>query len=112
MTQAKFDAILSVGFASITASYTALGAALTHNWRIFKITNNTDGDMMFSANGTTNNIFIPAGGFTLYDLAANGPNETVSSALQLAINTQFYIKYITAPTSGDVYIEGIYAKGF
>lgn len=111
MAVIRFDQILSINFASITASYTTVGSAISNVWRIFKITNNTNGDMLFSANGSTDNLFVPAGGFTLYDLVQNVGTGTDIDQMPLGIGTQFYIKYVTAPTSGDVYIEGLYAKG-
>lgn len=111
MAVARLDAIRSIGFASIGASYSAFGAPLTHNWRVFKITNNTNGDLLFSFDGATDNIFIPAGGFTLYDLATNTPPQSVSDNFVLELTTQFYVKYTSAPTSGSVYVEGVYARG-
>jgi hypothetical protein len=111
MAIVRFDAILSIASGSITNSYTSVGSPLANTWRMFKITNNTDGDMMFSANASTDNLFVPAGGFTLYDCATNAANVAVSDTFVVAVGTQFSIKYISAPTKGTVYIEGIYAKG-
>jgi hypothetical protein len=111
MAVARFDSLISLAAGSITASYTTLGSPLTQNWRIFKITNDTDGNMLISFNGTTDNIFVPAASFTLYDLSTNAPPIAVTSNLVLALGTQFYIKYVSAPTTGSVYVEGVYAKG-
>lgn len=111
MASVQFDPIRSVAFGSITASYTPLGAVLANNWRAFKCTNNTDGDMMLSLNGTSDNIFVPAGGFVLYDVAANSPTTKTIDKLVFALGTQFSIKYISAPTKGSVYLEGFYAAG-
>lgn len=111
MAVVRFDAMRTVANGSITGSFVALGAALTNNWRIFKITNNTDGDMIFSFDSTTNNLFVPANSFTLYDLATNAVNVNESDSFVMQLGTQFYIKYNTAPTTGDVWVEGIYARG-
>jgi hypothetical protein len=111
MAVARADAILSVANGSITNSYTTLGSPLTHNWRYFKITNNTDGDMFISFDGTTNNLFVPAYSFTLYDIATNAGPPNVIDNLLLGLGTQFYIKYSSAPTTGSLYIEGWYARG-
>ncbi len=78
---------------------------------MFKITNNTDGDMLISFDGTTDNLFVPGYGFTLYDLSTNAPNIQDSDSFVMQIGTQFYIKYNTAPTTGDVWVEGLYAQG-
>lgn len=111
MAVARADSIRTLAFGSITGSYVAVGAAITHNWRIFKITNDTDGDLLVSFDGTTDNLFIPAMSFTLYDLSTNAPPLAEVDNLVLGINTQFYVKESTAPTKGAVWIEGIYAKG-
>lgn len=111
MAVARFDALRSKAAGSITNSYTTLGSALTRNWRMFKITNNTDGDLFISADGTTDNFFIPMGSFTLWDLATNAQNVKDSDWFVMAIGTQFYVKYSSAPTTGSVYIEGIYSTG-
>jgi hypothetical protein len=111
MTQAIFDTMLTVAFGSITSSYATLGSPTSHAWSIFKITNNTNGDMLFSFDGTNNRIFVPANSFTLYDLSTNAAPVHVNDSLLLANGTQFYIKYSTSPSSGAVWIEGVYAKG-
>lgn len=111
MAAVRVDAIRNVLNGSITNAYTTLGTALTKNWRMFKITNNTDGDMIFSFDGTTDNIFVPANSFTLYDLATNAANVAGSDWFVMQIGTQFYIKYNTAPTKGAVWVEGLYSTG-
>jgi hypothetical protein len=111
MAVVRFDAILTKAHGAITNSYTTIGAALTQNWRVVKITNNTDGDMLLSLNGTTDNIFVPAFGFTLYDLSTNAVNVQQTDSFIMQLGSQFYIKYSTAPTEGDVWIEGVYARG-
>lgn len=111
MAQVKFDVLRTKGFAAITNSYTTLGTALTQNWRVFKITNNTDGDLLISLNGTDNNMFVPRESFTLYDLATNSVNVQNSDWFVMAIGAQFYVKYSTAPTTGDVWVEAIFSTG-
>ena len=111
MAVVRVDTIRSKAAASVTGSYTTLGSALTHSWRVFKITNNTDGDLLFSFDGTTDNLFCPMGSFVLYDLSTNAPPLSEVDNLVLGVGTQFYVKTSTAATSGDVWIEGLYAKG-
>lgn len=111
MAVVRVDAIRTKASGVITNAYTTCGSALTKNWRMFKISNNTDGDMLFSLDGTTNNIFVPAFSFTLYDLATNAANVQDSDWFVMQIGSQFYVKYSTAPTGGDVWIEGIYSSG-
>lgn len=101
----------TLNYTDISGTYAALGAIVDHNWRAFCITNNTDGDLAFSVDGVSDNIFIPAFSFRLYDISTNSPPISPIDNLVIGINTQFYVKSITAATSGDVYLEGLYAKG-
>lgn len=106
----KFDTLRSIGFASISAVYAAVGTALTVNPRIMCITNKTQGDMILSIDNTiaAGQIIVPAGSFKLYDLTANlVPGK--DDSFVIAEGTQFYVKQVTAPVSGDVYLEFIYA---
>lgn len=110
MPVARIDEYKTKNFAAITNSFTTVGIPFAHNLRIWRIVNNTNGDMIFSVDGTTNHLFVPQNSFVLYDITANTDTDA-SSALVMVLNTQFYVKYSTAPTSGDVYIEGIYQRG-
>ena len=111
MAIVRADSLRSLAFGGISGSYAAVGSAIAHNWRMFRITNATQGNMFFSLDGTTDNFFIPAGGFLLYDLSTNTPPVSEVDNFVLQVGTTFYVKQSTAPTSGAVYIEGLYAKG-
>jgi hypothetical protein len=105
-----FDTLRSLAHTSISATYAAVGTALTVNPRIMCITNKTAGDMIFSVDSSNadGNLFVPAGTFKLFDLTANlvpGKDDN----FVIAEGTQFYVKQVTAPSSGAVYIEFIYA---
>jgi hypothetical protein len=110
MAVARFDTIRSLAFGSILITYVAVGTPLTQNWREFRIINDTDGDMFFSADGTNDNFFLPANSFLLWDLATNAPSIQVTDNFVIGLGTQFYVRYSTAPSVGSVYIEGIYAR--
>jgi hypothetical protein len=111
MAVARFDAYKTLAYTGISAVYATVGSEVANNWRIFCITNNTNGDLAFSADGVTDNFFVPAYSFKLFDLSTNAVPLTSSDNFVLAIGTQFYVRYITAPSAGAVYVEGIYAKG-
>jgi hypothetical protein len=105
-----FDTLRSLASASISASYAAVGTPLTVEPRIMCITNKTQGDMIFSidSSNASGNLFVAAGSFKLFDLTANlvpGKDDN----FVIAKGTQFYVKQVTAPTSGSVYLEFIYA---
>lgn len=111
MAQAKADTLRTKAFGAITNAYTTLGTVLVHPLRIFKLTNTTDADLLISFDGTTDQLFLAAGSFTLYDLSTNAPPLSVTDNLLLPIGTQFYVKYNDVPTEGSLWLEGIYAKG-
>ena len=105
---ARFDPVRSMLFSSITNSYTALDIPFEHPMRLLHFINGTDGDLMISFNGTDDNIPLLAGGFSLYDLTSN---QDTRNSLRYVKNTQLYVKYLTAPTSGSVYVVTLYSKG-
>lgn len=105
-----FDTLRSLAFGSISGTYAAVGSPFTVEARIICFTNKTQGDMIFSTDSSNadGQIFVPAGTFKLYDLTANlipGKDDS----FVIAKGTQFYVKQVTAPTSGSVYIEDVYA---
>lgn len=106
-----FDTLRSLGFASISGTYAAVGSALTVNPRIVCITNNTQGDMIFSTSSSNadGNLFVKAGSFKLFDLTANMVPEKDDSFV-IAVGTVMYVKQVTAPVSGSVYVEYIYGE--
>jgi hypothetical protein len=114
MTRLAIDVLRTEGFAAIAAAsgdYVTVGAPTAFPMSMFRITNNTDGDMIFSINGTTDQLFVPAMSFVLYDIAANSPQMLQGGALMLAIGVQWYVRESTAPTKGAVWIESPYAVG-
>jgi hypothetical protein len=110
MAVARFETLRSVAFGGISGTYAPIGAAFTTNIRIFCITNQTNGDLFISLSGTTDHMFIPANSFRLYDLSTNAPPISQNDNFELAQLTRFYVKQSTAPTSGSVYLEAIYAR--
>jgi hypothetical protein len=100
---AKFDTLRTLAFGGISGTYATVGVVLANPANAFRLINGTNGDILFSVDGTNDNFFVPASSFVLYDIAAN---KTIpGNSLQVAAQTQFYAKQSTAPTSGAVYIE-------
>ncbi len=104
----SFDTLRTLAAGSITTSFVAVGTPFTHPVRLICFTNNTDGDMLFSVDGTNNILFIPKGAFKLFDLNTNRLAQ--DQYWVLPIGTQFYVKYSTAPMSGAVYIEALWGQ--
>jgi len=103
----RVDALRSLGFASISGTYAAVGTAFGHPMNIVKFINNTNADLTISFDGSTNNDFVPAGGFSLYDLTTNRTATNATFVFQLG--TQVYVK--GSPTSGSFYVVAIYTSG-
>ncbi len=100
---AQFDALRSLGFAAIGATYAAIGAALTKPAVVLTFKNNTNGDVLVSTNGSTDHLFLPPNSFNVFDIRTNAMNLT---DFAFPIGTQFYLKDgPTVATSGNFYIE-------
>jgi len=102
-----FEAIKTLGFAGISGAYASVGSPTAFPIRAFKISNSTAGNMYFTTNTSQDEMFVPAGSFTLYDLQSN-MNPQFDDKFVLPVGTQFSVKQITAPVSGAVYIECIF----
>ena len=104
----RFDAIRTLAFGAISGTYAKLGVANAHLGRVLKIINNTNGDIFISFDGSTDNDFIPASNFCLYDLTSN---LFPGTEYVLERGTQIWVKQSTAPTSGSVYATIVYGQG-
>ena len=103
-----FEPIREIAFGSITGTYQAVGTGLADNARLIRIVNQMDTQMYISIDGTTDHIRLPAGGFLLLDLSANKIRD---DGLFLAVGTIFYVKQVSAPSTGSLWIEVLYAEG-
>lgn len=104
-----FDTLRSLAFGSISGTYAAVGAASTVEPRIICITNDTDASMIFSddSDNATGKLVLTRGSFKLFDLTANlVPGKDDSFVIPKG--TTWYVKQVSAPTSGAVYIEYVY----
>ena len=99
------DSLRSLANASIGGSYVAVGTPLSAPCQIVCFTNNTDADMLFSDDGVTDKLFVATGAFKLLDLTAN--KKQADGFFAIRAGTQFYVKQVSAPSSGSVYIEVI-----
>ncbi len=105
-----FDTLRSLAYTGVSASYAAVGAALTHNPRIMRLVNSTDGDLIISDDNTVaaGKFILLAGTFILLDLTGN-MNPHYDDAFVIAKGTIMYAKQATAPTKGAVYVEYTYS---
>ncbi len=109
VSRAFFESLRSLAFGGISGTYAAVGTPTTHMIRAFCITNDTEGDMIFTLDNTdaAGNMFVAAGSYKLYDIQSN-MNAQFDDKYVLEIGTQFYVKQSTAPVSGSVYVECMY----
>lgn len=107
VARAFFDEIRSLNYTGISGAYAAVGGTFEHTVRMICFTNNTNGHVMFTDDVTLDKIFVAANSFKLWDIQANMNTQKDDSFL-LPVGTQISVKQITAPSSGDVYVEVIY----
>lgn len=104
VARAFVEPLRSIEYTDISASYADLGTAFEHECRMFRIHNNTEGDMFVSIDGgTTDHFFMESGTFILFDVQANKAH--FDDKYVLPVGTQFAVKQSTAPVSGAVYLE-------
>ena len=103
-----FDQIRTVAFGSINATYTALGTSLGHLTRLIILTNNTDKDVSVSIDVVNDYLYLVAGTFKLLDISTN---KEINCNFYLPIGLQFYVKYVSAPSKGNFFIECVYGVG-
>jgi hypothetical protein len=107
-TRVEFNPLGTVAFGSITGSYTALGAPMPGHARIIRIANDTNQDVLISADGVTDHLRVSSNGFILFDFSTN---RIQNDGLFVQMGEQFYVKYVSAPNTGAVWIEVITATG-
>lgn len=98
--------VQTVAYGSITGSYVAMGSAMPAPIRILKINNTTNADIYISFDGTTNNDVVVASSGMVLDITTNKSRE---DGAFISSGTIFYIKYVSAPSSGNVYLSAYYA---
>lgn len=107
VARAFIDDIRSLGFAGISAAYATVGAVVSVKARILIFDNNTEGDLFFTYDNTVDKLFVKKGSFKLIDIQAN-INPQFDDKYVMSEGTQWYVKQITAPVSGAVYIQIFY----
>lgn len=104
--QVRAETLRSLANGSISGSFAAVGSALANPCRILVLTNATDADMIFSLDGTNNNFYVAHGAFKLFDFTTN--RKYTDETFALAAGVTVYVKQVSAPSTGSVYVETIY----
>jgi hypothetical protein len=107
-TRAAFEPVREIAFGSVGASYTAVGTPIVDHARLVRIVNTMNTEMYISLDAVDDHIRMAAGSFFLIDFSANKVRD---DGLFLPIGTIFYVKQVTAPASGNLWIEVLYAQG-
>lgn len=110
-SQADIEPLRTLAFGSISGTYAAVGSEFQFSSRIVCFTNTTQGHMIFSRdpNLSEGELFVAAGGFKLFDLSSNH-RPINQDDFVFEKGTQWYVKQISSPVSGSVYIETIHAR--
>ena len=104
----RYEALRSLGFASIGVGYVAVGSAFSNPVRILKVTNFTDANLIISFNGIDDHDVVAANGFYLYDFGTN--KSTSGGLLEQPAGERVYVRQEdVAPTLGNVYVTLVYA---
>jgi len=90
---------------SIGASYMGVGTAFENPIRIIVIQNITDATLMFSFDGIDDHIPLPREGFILLDITAN---KSIEHGFYIPEGARIYVKQISAPTQGAVYVTAFH----
>lgn len=103
--RAIFDTLRSLASGSLSGSYANIGSALSVPGCAFRVTNNTDGDLIISLDGgITDHLFVGSGSFVLYDVRANHRPANQGDYM-IEAGTQFSAKESTSTTTGSVYVD-------
>ena len=108
--RAQFDAQQSIAFGSISGTYAPIGMQFKYPIRCLIVNNLTAGVMQFSDDGgVTDKFVLGAGQAMILDVSSN--RTATSDELYFPRFYQLYVKQISAPTSGAIYVSAVYGKG-
>ena len=108
--KAVLDTLRTISYTSISSSFAVVGSSQLYPSRLICFTNTTDVNVIFSMDGATNQVIVPAGGFKLFDITTNH-RPINQDDFCFATGTQWYVKEESAsPSKGAVYIEIVYAQ--
>lgn len=104
----RYEELRSLAHAGISGAYAPVGAAFLHPVRTLKITNTTDADMIISFDGVTDMDILPARTSEIWDYGSN--RGLFGSSLDQSQGERVYVKEVSAPSSGLIYVTVLYAS--
>lgn len=107
--KAKWEALRTVAFGSVGASYAALGSALSNESVVIYIRSTLNKDAYISFDGSTDHIYVGSGDLVVYDL---GANRYADARLVVPKGTQIYQKRGPggASSSGSLFVSVVYGS--
>ncbi len=103
------ETLRTLAFGSITANYVAVGAVLANPISSYKISNDTDVNLLISYDGVNDHEFIASNSFILFDIGAN--KSTRAEGLFLSQGDRIFVKQeVGAASSGTVYFSAYFAS--
>lgn len=99
----------TLAFGGISGAFAAVGTPLAHAAAVLIFTNATDAPMSFSWDGTNAHTTLMAMTSFVLDIESN---KGLGGVFLAAQGTQFYVKQVSAPTSGSVYVDVFYGANF
>jgi hypothetical protein len=103
----RVDALRTLAAGGISGTYAPIGTVFNHPMRLFKIINTCNADVTISFDGVTDNDYVPAGSFVLYDCTTN--KVLPDTTFVFANGTQVFAKGTVA--TGAVYVVVIFGQG-
>lgn len=105
----RSDAVRSLAFGSIGATYANVGTALEYPTRVLIVQNTTDVLLMLSFAGGVDHIPFPSGAIMILDVSSD---RVTDGGYFISKKTQLQVKYVSgAPSSGTFYVTAMHAKG-
>lgn len=104
----RYEVLRSLAFGGISGTYAGVGASFANPVRILKITNTTDADLLISFDGINNRDIVAARSAWIHDYGSN--KAETGGQLDQSMGERVYVKQVSAPTSGSVYVTVIYAS--
>lgn len=106
------EELRSLGFASISSSYAAVGTGLSNPSPLYAIQNQTDSDLTWSWDGSTDMGFLAAnGGHLILDISTNKNKD--QTGLYVPKDRVLYVAVVSGgsnPTLGSVYVTAFYSE--
>jgi hypothetical protein len=105
--QLRCEPVRTLAAGSMGSSYVAVGGPVSNPDGVALFQNLTDAVLMFSFDGINDHFPLASSAGHVLDITTNQPTK---DGMYLSVGTQFYVKNISSPTTGSVYITLYYGR--